>query len=94
MLYRIKVVRNNCQMQVCPGCSVDTWGRVSATLAQQLHLSEAPLQDAALAHLAQPTGAAGAAAWGSESERQHYVKPPFPTAGSSTSWPQALRTLT
>ena len=27
MLYRIKVVRNNCQMQVCPGCSVDTWGQ-------------------------------------------------------------------
>ena len=64
MLYRIKVVRNNCQMQVCPGCSVDTWGTVSATSGTAAALVRGPFADAALGTLGTAHRAAGAAAWG------------------------------
>ena len=64
MLYRIKVVRNNCQMQVCPGCSVDTWGTVSATSGTAAALVRGPFADAALGTLGTAHRAAGAAACG------------------------------
>ena len=51
-------------MQVCPGCSVDTWGMVSATSGTAAALVRGPFADAALGTLGTAHGAAGAAAWG------------------------------
>ena len=44
------------KLQVCPGCSVDTWGRVSPTSGTAAALVLGPFADIALAHLAQPMG--------------------------------------
>ena len=83
-------------MQVCHGCSADTWGRLSLTSGTAAALVRGLFADAALGTLGTAHRAAGAAAWGEmgESRCQQCISqaPPCPTA---TLWqnPQTQRTL-
>ena len=52
----------NGKMQVCPGCSFDTRGRLSTTSGKAAALVRGPFADAALGTLGAAHGAAGAAA--------------------------------
>lgn len=53
------------KLQVGPGCSMDTWGRVAPTSGAVAALVRGPFADTALGTRGTAHRAAGAAAWGS-----------------------------